>query len=290
MICPSCNEPIDAEITRMGLGIHPTCPALDGDPEMIVAEAFAAMKADVLDHPRTLQTRIGPSEMGDPCPRRIGHKLAGTPVLSHESVNWKAHVGTLIHSWIADVMAKYEVARYESGLDAETPRFHVEEKVTICTILGQEITGTTDLFDGHFGVVVDWKTSSSNRIRRHFMVEGPGDTYRKQAHLYGLGWENAGHDVKHVVIVWLVRDGQFTERYVWTEPYDRQVALDAVERVETIAIALDTHGPEVVLPMLPAVENHCTTCEFFRRGEDDLTKACPGAASIPQDAVEEVFA
>lgn len=290
MICPSCTEEIDPAITRMGLGIHPTCSAIEGDPEMIVAEAFAAMKADILDHPRTNQKLIGPSEMGDPCPRKIGHKLAGTPEIGHPSVNWKAHVGTQIHSWIADVMAKYEISRWSEDAEGATPRFHVEEKVVICTINGEEITGTTDLFDGHYGIVVDWKTTSSNRLRRHFMVNGPGDTYRKQAHLYGLGWKNAGHDVKHVVIVWLVRDGSFTERYVWTEEFDEQVALDTIEHVSNIAIALDTHGPDVVLPLLPAVDNYCTTCEYFRRGEDDLTKACPGASSIPQDELEDMFA
>lgn len=288
MICPSCNEPVDVAITHMGLGLHPTCPAVDTDPDLVIAEAFAAMKADILDHPRTMQKRIGPSEMGDPCPRKIGHKLAGTPLLGAESINWKAHVGTQIHEWVANVMAKLELTQFAAG--NTTPRWHVEERVVICTINGEEITGTCDLFDAHSGVVIDWKTSSSNRLRRHFMVEGPGDTYRKQAHLYGLGWKNAGHDVRHVAIVWLVRDGSFTERYVWTEPFDEQIALDTIEHVTNIAIALDTHGPDVVLPLLETVENYCNTCEFFRRGETDLTKACPGAASIPQDAVEAVFA
>lgn len=288
MICPSCQEECDPAVTRMGLGLHPTCSAVGTDPELVVAEAFAAMKADILDHPRTNQKRIGPSEMGDPCPRKIGHKLAGTPLLGAESVNWKAHVGTQIHSWIADVMAKYELAQFEEfGL---TPRWHVEERVSICTILGEEIDGTTDLFDAHNGVVVDWKTTSSNRLRRVFMVEGPGDTYRKQAHLYGYGWSQAGHDVKWVMIVWLVRDGEFSQRYIWSEPYDEQVALDTIEHVTNIALALEAHGPEVVLPLLPAVENYCHTCEYFRRGEDDLTKACPGAATIAQDSVEEMFA
>ena len=290
MICPSCNEEMDPALSRMGLGLHPTCPAIETDPDLVVAEAFAAMKEDILNHPRTNQKRIGPSEMGDPCPRKVGHKLAGTPIIGAESVNWKAHVGTQIHSWIADVMAQQEIARWSDDAAGVSPRFHVEEKVVICTINGEEITGTTDLFDGHHGIVIDWKTTSSNRLRRHFMVEGPGDTYRKQAHLYGLGWKNAGHDVKHVAIVWMVRDGSFNERYVWTEPFDEQLALDTIEHVTNIAVALDTHGPEVVLPLLPTVENYCKTCEFFRRGEDDLAKGCPGASGVPADALEDVFA
>lgn len=290
MICPYCREPADESLTRMGLSLHPTCPSLDVDPDLVAAEVFTIVKDAIVNAPRSQQTTIGPSEMGHPCTRRIGYKLAGTVPLntSQNSVAWKPAVGTMMHSALADIMAQHEIDTFPaSGL---TPRWRVEERVTVGEIGGVKVTGQCDLFDAHGGVVIDWKTTSRDQMRRKFAAEGPGEQYRTQAHLYGLGWENAGHPVRHVMLIWLVRDGNFTtDRLVWSEPYDRQVALDALDRVATVRAALDARGPEIVLPMLPATEAYCNNCPFYRRGEDDLALACPGV-NQPADALEELFA
>jgi hypothetical protein len=285
VICPSCLDDCDEAITRLGLGLHPACPAVESDPELVAAEVFTIVKDALLGSERSSQTRIGPSEMGHPCSRRVGHKLAGTPALVSKSVAWKPEVGTMIHAALAEIMAAHEI---RSG-DELTPRWHVEERVTVGTVCGEDITGTCDLFDSHGGIVIDWKTTSPAMLKR-YRSSGPGDSYRTQAHLYGRGWQNAGHAVRHVMVIWLVRDGEYTDRHVWTEPYDEQAALDALERIETIRLALDAHGPAAVLPLLPVVESYCQNCDYFRRGEDDLTLGCPGAKEIPADPLEAMFA
>lgn len=282
--CLSCGETLDAVTNNR---YHPTCEV---DPDLVAAEVFSIIKDGIANQPRTLQSRIGPSEIGHPCLLRIGHKLADTEPVNDLGVAWKPFVGTAVHAELADIFARREVARYDltSDLTLVTPRWHVEEKVTVGYIDGVPITGTADLMDEHSGGVIDWKITTRSMIRE-YRSKGPGSQYRTQGHLYGRGFRLAGYDVRFVAIVFFTREGEFTDRYVWWEPYDEQVAVEALERVETVKVALDVHGAEVVLPLLPRVASWCNRCPYFRRNEDDLTKGCPGALDAPADALEEVF-
>ena len=287
MTCPSCGEVMDAALGQAGLGVHPTCPTVDRSPELIAADLFDIVRDAIVNQPRSLQTRIGPSEIGHPCDRRIGHKLAGTAEVNSRAVPWKPFVGTAVHEQMADIMAKAEVARWTETDDDVPPRWHVEERVSVGEICGIDITGSTDLFDGQHGIVFDWKFTSKNQIKNHYKPHGPGDQYRKQAHLYGRGWQRKGHHVRHVAIVFLTREGEYADRYVWHEPYDEQIAIDALKRVEEIKTGIDTLGPEFMLPILPTTESWCGHCPYFQVGATDLTKACPGDTErVQQDAVD----
>lgn len=274
-ICPSCAEPIDPAITRAGLGIHPTCDPIDVDPDILTTQLFTLIATAIDDQPRSQQTRIGPSELGTPCDRRLGYKMAGIAEVNHKGgTPWKPYVGTAIHEQLSNVMAKHEVDRFADP-DA-TPRWHVEERVNVGEVNGVPITGSCDLFDAHSGTVVDWKTTSWNKIREDFRPHGPGEQYRTQAHLYGRGWQRAGHAVSTVCVIWLVRDGSFDQRYVWHEPYDEQVALDALDRASSIALALDALGPDFTIPTLPTGDAYCTYCPWFSKGSSTPATACPG--------------
>lgn len=274
MICPSCNEEMDEALSRMGLALHPTCDALDLDPDLVVTDIFTTVADHIANQPRNHQKMIGPSEIGHPCTRRIAYKLAGTPEVNSRGVAWKPYVGTSVHEQVANIMAREEVTR--AAAEEFAQRWHVEERVSVGEIDGEEVTGSCDLFDAHGGIAWDWKFTSTNMIRRTYKPKGPGDQYRVQAHLYGRGWQRAGHPVKHVGVIFLTRDGEFTDRFVWHEPYDEQVAVDALARVETIAVGLRVHGPEVMLPLMPAVEAYCGNCPFYNPLSQDLTKSCPG--------------
>lgn len=280
--CLVCGE----ALTVVGASrVHPTCEV---DADAAAMDVITVIREGVLYQPRSMQTRIGPSEMGHPCSRRIGHKLAGTPASNDRGVAWKPFIGTAAHAAVADYFARNEVARWEDG-SITHPRWYVEEQVTVGDILGEAITGNADLFDGSYGIVWDHKFTT-RRMIRDYKSGGPGDQYRTQAHLYGRGFANAGHDVRWVGICFWTRDGEFTDRYFWHEPYDEQVALNALQRVTNIKAALVAHGSEVVLPLLPMVESYCQHCPYFRRGEDDLVKACPGTKPVSDDPVEEMFA
>lgn len=278
--CLACKEPMTVV---SGSRVHPTCEI---DPDILVTELFTMIEADIIGQPRSQQTRIGPSELGTPCDRRIGYHLGGVPKVNDRGPAWKPYVGTAVHEQMATIMAKAEIARMAQDDYAE--RFKVEERVSVGHIGDTEITGSCDLFDVWNGAVWDWKFTTRNQIREHYRPHGPGEQYRTQGHLYGRGWQRAGFEVRTVGVIFFTRDGEFTDRHVWHEPYDEQVALDALARAESISTALDALGPDFTIPTLPTADAHCRFCPWHRASSSNLPTACPGhpheRANDPHDA------
>ncbi len=269
--CPSCST----DVTDIGRPMHPACSALDVDPDIVATQLFTLIDAGIRGQPRSLQKRIGPSEIGVPCDRRLGYRLGGvTEVNRADTVAWKPFVGTAVHEQFANIIARHEIARFTDGTVA--PRYMVEHKVNVGQILGVDITGSCDLFDSHTGTVVDWKFTTRNMIRENYRPNGPGEQYRTQAHLYGRGFARAGYDVRNVMIVFLTRDGEFHDRWVWSEPYDETVATDALARATSIATAIEALGNDFTIPTLPAADAHCNWCPWHKQGASDLTRSCPG--------------
>lgn len=269
--CLVCEQPL---IVVTDIRVHPTC---DMDPQIAVGDVFATIRHGMIYTPRSGQRMIGPSEIGQPCERRIGYRLAQVPKTRVEDAAWMPFIGTSVHEQLADIVARTELARWNpDGSNDPAPRWHVEERVTVGTVAGIDITGSCDLFDAQYGIVYDHKVVSKNKIRETYRPHGPGEQYRLQAHLYGKGFEDAGHDVRHVAIIFWTRDGQFEDRHVWTEPYDRQIAIDALARLERINTLLTELGPQDALPLLEATESYCTYCPWFHRGANDPAKSCAG--------------
>jgi hypothetical protein len=191
----------------------------------------------ILDQPRSQQTLIGPSEIGIDCDRCLGHKLAGTP--QRREAAWLPYIGTAMH-------AQLERVFLDAGLNG---RWAAETRVWVGDIDGQEIHGSCDLLDAEHGTVVDFKlvgatTLTSARI-------GPSAQYRTQAHLYGRGWQHNGVEVKHVAIWYLPRNAVTLDNGIWwTEPYDEQIAIDALTRADALAQAIRILGAEQILPTL----------------------------------------
>lgn len=255
-------------------------------PDEFVTEIFTEVRDAILNSPRSLQVKIGPSEIGNPCARRIAYKITGQPEVNTRGVAWKPFVGTAIHEQMATIMAAAEIKRFQDDPDA-TPRWRVEERVTVGQINGVDITGNADLYDQHRGVVYDWKFVG-NRALEKYRANGPGEQYRTQAHLYGRGFASQGLPVHHVAVVFMTRDGEFKDRVLWHEPYDEQVAIDALERASTIAGAMELLGAADALALIPATESWCGNCPYFKAGSSDLTVACPGVDNTGADITDSV--
>lgn len=231
------------------------------------AELVALIERHILDQPRNGQRRIGPSEVGHPCDRRLAYKTLGIESGWVRGIPWKPWIGTSVHRELAMILDLDAMRRFGGG------RWHVEQKVTAgVTPLG-DLDGSCDLFDEHTGTVVDWKTTSRNNVKE-YRRNGPGDTYRVQAHLYGAGWAAKGHHVTDVAVFFLPRDGEWTDRYWWHEPYDPAVATAALDRLTRIEVAA-TLGPGV-LPILSTAPVHCTYCPAYLPGSTELSRGCPG--------------
>lgn len=225
---------------------------------------------DVIEHaithsPRSLQTKIGPSEIGTPCDRCLGHKLAGTAQLPGP-VPWLAAIGTAVHAWLDSVFIDDALAKSARG---EEPRWISEARVNVGEIDGEPIEGTCDLFDVETETTVDWKIVGATTLKSARSI-GPSPVYRVQAHLYGRGWTRArGRAVRHVAICYLPRNAATLDHgHWWTEPYDEQIALDALARADALAKAIRISGPDRVLPKLQRLDG-CLDCARYPRYPTD---------------------
>lgn len=236
-----------------------------------IQETFYAYSNRKTSDNRSAQTTLGPSEIGTPCDRRLAMALMGVSPVNPGGDGWAAFVGSCTHVGMAEIY---------SFADAGTGRYAVELPV----FLGVPTVprGTTDLLDRRDGTVVDWKVMGKYSLDK-FKKEGPSETYRTQAHVYGLGAERGGEKVRNVAVVGLPRAGSsLDEMHVWTEKYDRKFAQDALKRVEVIANdvrhlrGLPSPNPDMVIAAAFPTGDDCQYCPFHLKNDKEMRRGCPG--------------
>lgn len=249
--------------------------ALDPNP------AATRLKRDLQDiilwnersSPRSRQRAIGPSEVGDPCDRRIAYRIAGVDPVNVEGDPWPAIVGTSIHAWLERAVTRYQRERGDQGWLTEA-RVRPNDMVS----------GSSDLFHVPSGTVVDWKTTNAETIKKLNRGGAPSPAYVTQINLYGLGHERAGREVKNVCLVYLARSGWLNDAFVWHAPYDREIATKALDRLyrigfQLIDLDIERH-PENFASILPTAGDGCVWCPMFNRDMDPEISAsqlgCPG--------------
>ena len=222
--------------------------------------------------PRSLQRSIGPSEVGGDCDRKLAYKIMGK-----ESVNepdkWLAQIGTWVHAGLAEMYSKIN--------DPANPRYLVEERVTVTDTL----SGSADLVDLENKLVIDWKVVGPTSLKQ-YRKDGPSDQYRVQSHLYAYGLINKhGIDITDVAIVFLPRGGFLKEMYVWSEPYNEDIALGGLARLSAVREIIEIAGEDSI-SSFPAMTQHCHFCPFFLPGSTDFTVGCPGGDIQPNNNIE----
>lgn len=247
---------------------------LGGDP------AAAALKQELTniimwndrEAPRSKQRAIGPSEVGDPCDRRIAYRIANTPRINF-SDPWPAIVGTSIHAWLEAAIERYQQLHGDQGWITEL-RVAPDDLVR----------GRSDLYNSKTGTVVDWKTAGSDKVKKLHRGDPPSEGYVSQINLYGLGYERAGYTVNNVALVFLPRSGWLEDAFVWRAPYDRDRALAVLERFYRIGYSLldlDIENHPENFARVPAKPgDSCVWCPMFNRRMDPTVQAsdigCPG--------------
>jgi hypothetical protein len=227
--------------------------------------------------PRSMQTALGPSELGTPCQQQIARKLARAPRRPITEPTWAPFQGTAVHASMEDV-----VAFWNAQLGRE--RWLAEDRLVVDPGPGHypEIAGHGDAFDLDHGMVVDWKhvgTTALKKLRTAKRMGKPprdqvSQEYRLQAHLYGLGHENKGRDVRAVRLVLLARSWQYDDSDEWTEPYNPELARWAIERYWKVVDRLADGGLEAV-PSSPS-NDACHWCPFKRGGQPTDWHGCAG--------------
>lgn len=243
------------------------------DPTLHADELIHLIRAHIDRHPRGLQKALGPSDLGTPCTRRLGYALAGVEPVNPRGGAWRPTIGTAVHAWLEGALTAHN--------DAHTvDRFYLEERVHVGDVGGVPITGSCDVYDRILATVVDWKVVGVTALKRYRKAGSPGDAYRRQVHLYGRGFRNAGLPVDHVSVLFLPNNGELSDAYHWTEPYDEALALDTLTRANGVASAVAAAGT-AVLPLLPTANAHCTYCPAFCADSTDLAVGCPGDPGRP---------
>lgn len=247
-----------------------------GDPGAVGNELLGIIKNHIENQPRSLQVKIGPSEIGQACARRIGYKLLNAPEFNPQQiVPWKAFVGTCVHTALAGIFDQHNLA-YSARVSPGDERFLIEHKVTVGQLGPDEIDGHTDLYDRVTCGVIDWKIVGPAPLKEYRSKQDPGPQYRSQGHLYGRGWQRGyGLPVDYVMIVFLPRNDELHKTYIWHEPYDERVALDALTRVSGIKGAVDALGVDA-LAVLPSTDNYCYRCPYHKEDSTDPRHGCSG--------------
>ncbi len=223
---------------------------------------LGVIKDGITRHPRSLQKRIGPSEIGRPCDRWILHKLNGDGEPDRGPA-WKPAVGTAMH----DQLERWFDAANRHGGEVDHAEWVTEWEVTVGQIGGQNITGHSDLFHVPTGTVIDHKIIGPKQLAK-YRLHGPSQQYRVQAHLYGKGFTFDGGwgPCRHVAIAFLPRDGELSSAYFWSEPHDPHLAAAAMLRANRLHTMLQVVGLDAALAASPLCDDQwCTWCRQEKR-------------------------
>lgn len=250
--------------------------------EVITTELTEAITHDVATRPRSLQAELGPSEIGEECQRKLAYRIAAWPKANRDVDPLASFIGVAAHESIAVALEKVNERRPGTWL--------IEKRVHTSNTL----SGSCDAFHIPTNSVVDHKFVGPASMRK-YRSDGPRPTYIVQTNAYALGWERAGYTPKRVVIAFYPRGGNLKDLYVWSAPYDRQIALNALTRVDIIRnawLALDPESNPANWAAFPSSASHaCTFCPWYAPGSIDLSKGCPSepGAVNPRASLEELI-
>ena len=213
--------------------------------------------------PRSQQKRIGLSEIGEVCIRKTSYKLLDWEKTNPSTDPWASISGTAIHSWLA------------SAFEELPDQYLVEHPVKVTDELG----GTADLFDITNKMVIDHKCVGATAMKSR-KKDGMTHQQRVQCNLYALGFENEGYQVEKVALAFYPLGGRLDGLHTIVEPYNRQLALDAIQRLEDTQVLLwqlDPEGNPQNWDLIPKTPTRaCSYCPWFLPFSTDGSKGCSG--------------
>lgn len=263
-------------------GIHRPTEWMSPETARIWPDIRLHIAAHIRNQPRTLQTEIGPSELGTQCLHHLGQRLMGRKP-AEQDIKWLPFIGTSVH------------AQFERMFGDET-KFETETRVDVGEIWpGRMVSGSIDLWSGRHKATIDWKIvgkSTLDSVRR----DGPSQQYRIQASLYGIGMTNRLTDgaVEHSCIYYLPRNAQSIDGgYIYETGFDPQPGMWALNRARLMLCLLDTlrtgYGNATVddwIDCLPRNPQHCFTCsdtaKHWHPTDDELIRGLDYQSALKQ--------
>lgn len=259
----------------------PRRPITDDDADAIEENLIGVIEEAIRNHPRSLQESIGPSEIGTPCDRRLGYKLAGIPEINVDTdVAWRPTVGTAVHTWLAKTFEALGLNEYQA-----------EMRTACFTLDGAVVEGETDLYvrlqiNGRWlAGILDWKIVGPTTIKNVKANQHPGQKYEVQVNTYGRGVSRGlKFPVDFVAIMFLPSNGELHQRYFWIDEFKPELAVEAVAHVRKIhARLIGAHDDEVMnerLDSLPTAVDYCHKCPWHNLTALNSSEGCHGDASL----------
>lgn len=265
-----------AETVKAAEGLHLAARPVPTTPPPSTVALMRDVLADLdASRPRSQQTALGPSELGTPCQRQIAYKLAGAPrQLPDKRPPWAPMQGTAVHGLMEEALRFHNK---QLGYE----RWVIEERL----YMDDEISGSGDAYDNDTFTVVDWKHVGSTALKdvkrktiaNELLVK---PDYRVQGHIYGYGHERAGRTVHWIRLVLLARSHDYDQSAEWTERYDPEIAIKALDRyyaTQDLIKALDLAANPGMWELVPATPGKaCDWCPFRRMGGPADGTGCPG--------------
>lgn len=283
-LCRKCGTRLDPVAEKQEY--HPWCfPEHVKLPGTSMSLYEMAVREDLLEliqwgnqsSARSMQTTLGCSEAGNECRRRIAMTMAGFPKVNFPDP-LKANMGTAFHNWLDLRMEEFQSVNGISEWITET-------EVWPASFL----KGHVDLYSKSKFLVLDWKTTSSENLRK-WMKGGIPTQYLVQIMLYGKGMTNLGYRVDRVGLVGIDRSGALRDVQVLTVPYDEAVARAALLKVWEIGKQI--HGlsvvenPQKISEVESAPSRMCAWCPYYRGGKQKAgITGCPGQ----NESVDSLF-
>lgn len=181
----------------------------------IVQELILALRNKDASRSRSVQTQIGPSELGG-CSRKVWFRINSHPVTNENNLKLAAIMGTAIHTEIEAALTR---------IDPDKKRFWLETEVEY-----GDMKAHIDCYMPEEKMIVDWKTIKT-KTAGYF----PSTQQRWQVQVYGyLMIHGGGKPVDKVALVAICRDGDERDVILHEEPYDESIALEAFAWLQQI--------------------------------------------------------
>ncbi len=210
--------------------------------------------------PRSLQTTIGASEIGHPCPRRLGYKMLSVEPVNTDSDSWPAIVGTSVHKYLERAFAK-------------DPDYLTEIKVT----LDPWTKGTADLVHLPSKTVIDHKVVGATALKT-YRRDGIPSQYRVQLSMYAAGLRLAGYEIENIAVMCWSRSGMMRDAFAISETYDEKIVDEYLARYDAIKSVTEI-GTDA-LALLPANPSNCLYCPYFFPLSSDTATGCNGVKTV----------
>ena len=168
---------------------------------------------------RSTQKEIGVSQIGG-CRKQVWLQIQDTPK-TNDTLKLPSLMGTAIHKMIEEAFEEFGFYAQEIEVEWDGLKGHI------------------DLYLPETGAVIDWKTVTKAKLPKF-----PSAQQRWQVQLYGYLLEMNGRKIETVSLVAIPRDADERHIKVHTEPYNREIVVEALTWLDDVKARTSSPPPE----------------------------------------------